>query len=596
MKILFYTRFENNTGGDETLLNILQFYLLEHLKEDEEVHLCISYDESSKERAQRAQYKWYAMLLQRALHGHAWLFFTTENSLEKSIPGVIYRFLDIGKIQIETFNAVSALDPKITWYLKSSDRFYIFKKGSIEKEYLPPLFETPNALQLPFHSKVCHIGCEKTNDPSHYPLYVLRPDTIEYYASQHAIPQIFSCNSAPKKQIQHFFEKIGRNKGQPAKLSNEELKTITSFTYYLPNELLMSPQEERFLEDFYLLPKKIKREKKTWTNFLHLTQSLDLFIVAGWANLQNRITAKYLKDTLNIDRSCKVLLTCAPGMSIDAYGFYSGLKEQGYVNLYTFQPGIGAEGGFPILPSLKQQDLDHPDARQAWLNHIASCHLDKCIAQEGQPRKDKIIVIYTSKDGPGLSGTKFLQDLSTQIVPADYPVLLIGADTNSNNYKLWEKQCKLRGFQSCQVIKRTEHSHVLMRGLRDAEFSMATGAFSILEARYLGITHCKYLCPPHMIQLGTMLAEADESTIQRTFISGQASLKKLGLFITSNENGDSFKPTSAWRRTDSSEWRSAWQKYLMETKDKLELQNALTHTNDLIDEEEKEDLFLSAKK
>lgn len=598
MKILFYTRLEGDTGGDETFLNTLQFYLLQNLKKGEgtEVHLCLSYDLPSKARALKIEARFLKTLEEKGLDGTVWLFFTNENCFEKSVLPVKSRYLDIGRKTITDFQtALPTLDAGITWYIKARDGHYIYNKELISKKELikkeltskkesgkeevveeegegeeevssiqvwtpPPKLSLQGKIAPNLVQRNCYMALQPSKSEQMYPLYVLGPQNIYYYKDIDAQPIEFSLESAPKKKMLALQKNIEKNRAKLITLNNDDLKTITNFTCYIPNELLMTEEEYRAIDDSFSIPEDFRDAKATWQQFTKLTSSLDLFVMAGWAHLQTDVAARYIKADLQIPDTCKILLSCVPGMSINAYKFLTGLKDiQRHPQLYVFQTGIGVSGGFPLLPTLTKESIERSEVRLKWRLHISA--YDSYMDETGRVRGDRLIVIYCSKDGPGTSGTKFLQKISKEIVPGDYPVLLIGATKGSDEYQEWEKECGMRGLQSCTAIPRTESSQVLMRGLRDAQYSMATGAYSILEARYLEIGHCAYLCPPHMTQLGNMLEEAGERAIREAFVQGTKALEELSQ-LPLDYAGHLFQTQFAWHKKDFSEWKLAWEKYL----------------------------------
>ncbi len=611
MKILFYTRLEGNTGGDETLLNTLKFYLLEKLPERTEVNLCLSYDSVSEARAIRITKEWQETLNGKNLNGDVFLFLTKESSFEKSVSPVKYRYIDLRGKKI-TGNIASSLDQALTWYIKSNEEYFAHSKGEYHS-----LTVRGDVSKVKLKEKKCYAALEKAELSAMYPLFVLKDlkdidelkglkdlkelkielnkielkdKAIFYYADGDSPAKKFPLASLSKSLLQLKF-KLDKSKEKVELLSDSELKMMTSLTTYIPEDLLITESEYQTIEQNLEIPELLVKEKTNWVNFKHLTRSLDLFVMAGWAHLQSAITARYIKEELELPLNCKILLSCVPGMSINVFGFVTGLKEEpSYKNLYVMQTGIGVSGGFPLLPSLTKEGIERPQVRDAWLMNVlklgdtnqegddrdvtdqVAINYKQYMNDKGVACQDKLIVIYCSKDEPGESGASFLQKISEQINEEDrenYHVLLIGASPNSTAYKLWERACQLRDFKytalprtaSTEGISGTE---ILMRGLRDAQFSMATGSYSILEARYLGIEHCVYLSPPHMRQLGDMLENAPKNSIKHAFEQGQIALEELCQLPLPEYEGNLFNRDSAWNKGDSSEWKPGWQKYLEE--------------------------------
>ena len=291
---------------------------------------------------------------------------------------------------------------------------------------------------------------------------------------------------------------------------------------------------------------------KQWKNFQLFTKEADYFVIAGWSHQLTSKSAKYLKEQLKLQTNCKILLCAVPGMSINAKGFQDSLHQLDY-KVYSFQLGIGAACGIPMINTLTQSLIETDNIRMDWLKHIGE-EFTEYTSFEAEKRLDKLIVIYCSKDNPGLSGITFLENISKEIIPDEYPVLLIGS--TEINFKLWNELCLSYGFRSCTPINRTAHSGVLMRGLRDAKYSMATGAYSILEARYLEIDHCEYLCPPHMKQLGDMLSNSSNKDFKAAFLLGEEALEELGELPLADFQPKKTQAENSWRHSEKDGWRN----------------------------------------
>lgn len=612
MKILFYTRLEGNTGGDETFLHTLKFYLLKNLTSGTEVNLCLSYDLVSEARAVRITREWQDTLADKNLTGQVFLFLTGERSLEKSVSPVKYRYIDLGTNSIEK-KRTDTLDESVTWYIKSQGQYFVRPK---KNEIIPlQVQDNGDVSEIDLKEKKCYVALEKAEQSTMYPLFVLKDlkdikelediknlnhlkekkidlnkidlkdKAIFYYADDDSSAKKFPLASLSKSLLQLKF-RIDKSGGKAVLLSEGELQTITSLATYIPEDLLITESEYQTIKQNLKTPLSLETERTHWLNFKQSIASLDLFVMAGWAHLQSPVTAKYLKEELKLPLNCKILVSCVPGMSINVFGFVTGLKEEpSYKNLYVMQPGIGTKGGFPLLPSLTKEGIERQQVRDAWLRYVSMLEVanqevanqevanyKQYMNDKGEARQDKLIVIYCSKDGIGESGTRFLQNISKQIKEenrANYYVLLIGSDPNSAAYKGWALECKLRHFK-CRALPRTENTEnisgteILMRGLRDAEFSMATGSYSILEARYLGIDHCVYLSPPHMRQLGNMLEQASIESIKHAFEQGRRALDELCQLPFPEYKGNLFNSDLAWNKGDSSEWIACWEKYLEE--------------------------------
>ena len=202
---------------------------------------------------------------------------------------------------------------------------------------------------------------------------------------------------------------------------------------------------------------------------------------------------------------------------------------------------------------LEQDPVNSDEIRQSWLNHIRN-NMDKkdfnslnLMQEEGESVKDKLIVIYCSKDAPGQSGIEFIDNIRREKASslADYFVFLIGSDTNSREYEQWNDILipvySDFHFKGVCMLPRTDNTLTLMKGLRDAEYSMATGSFSILEAKRLGINHCEYLSPPHLTNFGKILSTASEEQIENAFHRGTLALEALSILTREKPSNEDVK-------------------------------------------------------
>lgn len=272
---------------------------------------------------------------------------------------------------------------------------------------------------------------------------------------------------------------------------------------------------------------------------------LDTFVIAGWAHLQHvKRTLDFMEKLISLPKTTKILLCSPPGAYIDQRGLKSGLMERGYENVYCFQPGLYEPAGFPLPPNqLSPESLENLELREQWLAHInPDGNLDGYLPAPDEGIPDKLIVIYCSKDGPGEAGANFINRIRDQKGDdaANYKTLLIGAEPGTVAFEQWESL--LAGEDQpiqipFEVLPRTGSSEILMKGLKDAEFSMATGSFSILEARALGIDHCEYLAPIHLTQFGESLATASPEDVRQAVERGSAALEEISRIHT-----DDFMP------------------------------------------------------
>ncbi len=378
-KILFYTKFEGNTVGDERFLEIIHGAVISGLAKDAEIGIFLAYDEKSKDRA--------------------------RNAVMKLLTTMTGMGFDANKI-----------------------KFWLHQ-APVEK---------PKSLNKPEQGTALLTKCMPTVS-THIP------------AANDATAAIVN-----KEKIVDFIA---------------------------PNR---SP---------------VKKSKKS---------NLDLFIVAGWAHQLNSNGADHFDNTLKVPKATKILLCAPPGGYIDRRNIGRGIQNESmknalirrdYHNVYCLQPGVHLAGGLFISPSTTLNAVQQDQTRTAWLTHLSAAGLQKQLAPKlkevGNKAKDELVVIYCSKDSPGRRGQEFIEQIA-QVHKKNYPVLLVGTKEGSiisENYKKWATLCGENGLTS-YPLPRTTKTEILMRGLHDAEYLMATGSFSILEAKKLGLHNCAYLAPP----------------------------------------------------------------------------------------------------
>lgn len=252
---------------------------------------------------------------------------------------------------------------------------------------------------------------------------------------------------------------------------------------------------------------------------------LDIFIIAGWAHQLDETDANYMLSTLRIPCNTKLLMCVPPGSRITT-DLLNALRVQGYGNVFYLQPGLElGDAGFPMPASLNSAYMESQDCRNIWVEQIRNqAPATEEGLRDGESCGDKLIVIYCSKDKPGTKGSQFMAACADEDDLNEYHVILIGAD--DVNERAWVNTCRTFQVKSVATIGRTASSEVLMRSLRDAKFSMATGSFSILEAKKLRIMHCAYLCPPHLKSLGDILENRSE-LLPNAFERGNVVLQEL---------------------------------------------------------------------
>lgn len=271
-----------------------------------------------------------------------------------------------------------------------------------------------------------------------------------------------------------------------------------------------------------------------WTEFgkfIFLGDPLYLFVVAGWAHQLNEQDFLYMHQ-IGIGCHTKIMLCAPPGSKDINTRLLQKLHDNAYQFIYL-QPGMrDNDAGFPLPNQLDRTYMESDECQTQWLNHIN---------QYMDPRSELLgpdsptIVIYCSKDSPGIAGRGFIQRIARQVSAEDkenYLVVLIG--TEFKNRKDWIALLKNNPIGKTVIADRTPSTEILMRGLRDARFSMATGSFSILEAKFLGIDRCEYLCPAHLTDFGLALnderipAASRVACFDQYFSRGQSALLDVG--------------------------------------------------------------------
>lgn len=403
-KVLFYTKFEGNTAGDEKFLEIIRNALVVGLDKDAEIGLYLAYDEKSEQRA--------------------------ENAINK-------------------------------WLINMQDR-----------------------------------GFKKEN--------------LKVWAHEAPVEVI-----KPKKDVKQVQEKTE----QGTALLSKCMPTVA---------------KSKIKDCENLNATKL-------TVFINKKPAIDLFVVAGWAHQLNQSSAQHIKDQLKIPLTSKILLCAPPGGYIDnknmsklsnECSMKTELLKFDYHKIYCLQPGVFAKGGLLISPSITLEALQESDTRKAWLTFVEKNlsvkeweQVEKRFKDVSEKERDECIVIYCSKDKPGDRGREFIEN----IIEKNYPVILIGTNDkgeNSDNYVYWETLCEENSL-TVYSMPRTSTSEVLMRGLQDAEYAMATGAFSILEAKKLGLHHCAYLSPPHLQDFAFFIEESGRNELEIAFRQGEKTLEEL---------------------------------------------------------------------
>ena len=220
-------------------------------------------------------------------------------------------------------------------------------------------------------------------------------------------------------------------------------------------------------------------------------EPLDLFIISGWANQLVAREALYMQKKLHIPENANVLLFSSPGKEINK-DFLKALKRE-YPNTQCCQSGLkDGDVGLFLSSTLSRREMESSVCREKWLSHINGVSEGFKLDGFGREQQDKLIVIYCSKERPLPSAVLFMNNIKNQVGAnniGEYPVLLIGVAQNSAQYTLWTTFLHKFGVQSIHALNRTSAPEVLMRGLRDAQFSMTTGVSSIIEAKRLEINH-----------------------------------------------------------------------------------------------------------
>ena len=268
-------------------------------------------------------------------------------------------------------------------------------------------------------------------------------------------------------------------------------------------------------------------------------EPVDIFVLAGWSHKQTKEDAWFILYEISVVQfHTKILLCCPPG----AYPNKTFVWRIQDPRVYFFQPSLYGPAGLPRSDGM--QSLGTPNLREAWRIHLqqsvsADRQSEVIHALSDGHHRDKLIVIYCSKDPPGVYGPVFLKRIKDSIPEAELPayrVLLVGVDVRSAQFTQWTRACKVLlgdGFPSPIPLARTNDSSVLMQGFKDASFSMATGSFSILEARAYGI-ECAYLTPPHLTDFGQQLEAAGSEAIKTAFKRGDETFQELQMIPNAN--------------------------------------------------------------
>ncbi|MBA2653029.1 MAG: hypothetical protein H0U73_12315 [Tatlockia sp.] len=309
------------------------------------------------------------------------------------------------------------------------------------------------------------------------------------------------------------------------------------------NEPLVNKEDEKKTNSNQL-NKNLNKESKNDKNlFDFITKpSLNLFVIAGWAHLLNSDSAKYIKNQLKVDVKTRILLCAAPGGDLDKQHFNTCLSDYEYKHVYCLQLGLDAKAGLPKTLSFTANELEGDmETRKKWLSHVHKLQLNTRLKGSNPNEKDELIVIYCSKDKPTEVAENFLKKCKNS-TDKDCPVILLG--TNDNNQELWKEACKKEDL-TAHFSPRTSTSKVLMCGLKDAKYSMVTGALTILEAKYLGLDDCAYLAPPHLTKFAEYIEKAKPEQFIRAFNKWPNALKELSCLLDENFEGEILSKSTA---------------------------------------------------
>lgn len=542
-KIVFYTRIENDTGGDEAVLNILHDSFSSNMA-SYEVYLCLVYDAASKARARRIEQRWREDCKNAGVDFGSFLFKAKKELIEDTAILAEARYAEFDNKSQGFQNTFKTLDPRLTWIMKNKHdgNLYIVDSRYIDEDSKKPGIELHLAEDESLDTQYVQCYAQYHADSSssgedgdqvvkgagvapkakktQFPLFSLAENKVRYYASAEVAALQFAIDPTAVKNAKYsaLATQI-KTKNIIMKLNEDDLSAILSCTRQVPDELKLKDSDWAKIAKSETSPcRDIIAHREAWFKFQEACQSASIFVFAGWAHLHTSKTATYLKDVLKIPEDCRFLLCSQPGSVVNSLGLEGGMhaafKKE---NVFAYEPGVDTELGLPLLSALTREMISLPDYRQQWIAHSTLNDLAPKLSLES--RCDQLIVIYCSKDKINSDAQNLLNKIKKEIECSekqliDYRLILVG--TNQHNKTAWESHIKL-AFPGCQClfVERTANSGILMRGFHDAEYGMATGAFTILEAYSLGIWHCEYWAPPHMKGLSQMLSVRDDAGKQR---------------------------------------------------------------------------------
>lgn len=280
-----------------------------------------------------------------------------------------------------------------------------------------------------------------------------------------------------------------------------------------------------------------------WQKYRPQIAENDLFVMAGWAHLQSSKSITFFEKQLSIKPEQTRFLLCSPPvMPINSNGIVTGKQGDGGLvskgfEVSCMQFGINEPAGLVVPHNINREAMLSQQTRDLWVSQAAQQTDGKVtLSNDSSPsaQSDEVAVIYCSKDLPNQYAHDWLSMITKEYAGQlqQLPVLLIGSDSDNN--QAWLDTLAEFNLSNVHLLQRTASSAILMRALRDAKYSMATGSFSILEAQYLGINHCHYLAPDHMLTLQQQLAEHQDTpqAISAAFDRGSLALESVNMLTT----------------------------------------------------------------
>lgn len=445
ISVFMFTRFEGDTGGDEVLLKIVMQGICKN-KDVKEINVFVKHDQDSNKRVQELCSKLTSLFCEKKIQVFSHLM---DKNIE--FPSSVRKAIE--SLEVDKKSLVEGC-------VRQADIFVIAGWGHLQdKKDAEYIIQNVNK-----EAKIL-ICC-----PPGSCLYETQRNASLILKKQEDI-------AAKKRSIEKDEKYIARQKNLIE--NNKKSRIPLDNKIYINQEKRTNPEGD--------VKNKLKDNIKRAENSINRAEENIISLQAEIKKLEE--------------------LSFEPKVFIETL-----LKEKDLEkNIFIMQLGFSPFSGLPLFVYPNVQELDSGKYRIFWIDHLKQAEptLPENLINEllnisdTSPRCDEnFIVIYCSKDQPNNVET-FLKKIDNI---EKFRIFLIGPVQGSDNLMAWQNILTDHGISddNIHVLPRTsgeDGTLILMQGLKNAKYCMATGSFSILEALYCGIYNIHYLAPPHINKL-----------------------------------------------------------------------------------------------